>query len=318
MGNHPFNVIVVLFWLATMTWLVVAKVLPPLRVGEPPSYQSILELSADQAPVCFSIRLDSKPIGWAANRLVKRPDGVSEFYSRVVLSDLPLEELAPNWLSTVLEPVLRDLGPIDVDKKSKMVIDPLGRLVGFESRLRVADYPDAIKVLGEIEGSRVKLSVQSGDIPRKLESYLPPNAMMSDELAPQTLLPGLRVGQTWTVPMYSPFRPLTSPIEILQARVERAERIKWFGQRADAKLIVYRDDPGAGLADGATRGRAWVRDDGVVLRQEVAVLNSRLHFLRLPDDKAETVGKALGIDLAGSLPDKLSRELLDASDSGAP
>ena len=38
MGNHPFNVIVVLFWLATMSWLIVAKVLPPMRVGEPPSY----------------------------------------------------------------------------------------------------------------------------------------------------------------------------------------------------------------------------------------------------------------------------------------
>jgi hypothetical protein len=57
MGNHSFNVIVVLFWFATMSWLVAAKIVPPLRVGEPPDYASILQESTHQPPVCWSIHL---------------------------------------------------------------------------------------------------------------------------------------------------------------------------------------------------------------------------------------------------------------------
>ncbi len=318
MGNHPFNVVVVLFWLATMTWLFVVKVLPPMRVGEPPSYQSILDESRRQPPVCWSIRLNDKPIGWAANKLVRRNDGVTELHSRVYLRNLPLDELAPNWLARVLEPVLRDLGPIDIDKKSKMIVDPLGRLVGFESRVRIADIPDAIKVRGNVEGSTLKLKVQSGNVSHRIERYLPPNALMTDELSPQTVMPGLRVGQTWTVPLYSPFRSPRSPIEILQARVEQIESITWGGRQVRTKLIVFRGDPGSGLAGDESRGRMWVRPDGVVIRQEVTVFRSRLHFLRLPDRTAQLVMTSLGDDLSAELSDKTAGELLDLSSAPSP
>ena len=50
MGNLQFNVVVVLFWCTTMGWLVVAKILPPLRVGEPPNYASILQETSDEVP----------------------------------------------------------------------------------------------------------------------------------------------------------------------------------------------------------------------------------------------------------------------------
>jgi hypothetical protein len=316
MGNHPFNVIVVLFWLAMMGWLVVAKVVPPMRVGEPPSYQSILDESLRQPAVCWSIRIGDRPVGWAANKLARRSDGITEIYSRVYLQNLPLDELAPGWLLSVLRPALRELGPLDVDKKSKVVVDPLGRLVGFESRVRIADIPDAIKVQGKIEGSALKLSVQSGDMPQKLEHFLPPHALVLDELSPHTVLPGLRVGQSWTVPLYSPFRPPTSPIEILQARVESAERFTWCGQPVDSKLIVYRGDPGSGLSSDESRGRMWVRDrDGVVLAQEVTVLRSRMQFSRLPEQKSAQIAEALGDDWSGALTDELADELLDVADS---
>ncbi|MGD9721368.1 MAG: hypothetical protein AB7O59_09175 [Pirellulales bacterium] len=310
MGNHVFNVTVVLFWLATMGWLVVAKVLPPMRVGEPPSYRSILAESQRQLPVCWSIHLEDRPIGWAANRLVRRADGISELHSRVYLQDLPLDELAPGWLANVLKPVLRDLGPLDIDKQSSLVVDPLGRLVGFESHVRIAEIRDAIKVQGQIEGSSLKLTVQSGEMPHKFERYLPPNALVTDELSPQTSLPGLRVGQSWTVPLYSPFRPPTSPIEVLQARVERAEAFTWDGARVASKLIVYRGDPGSGLSGDEARGRMWVRDDGMVLRQEVTVLRSRLNFLRLPDRQAARLANALGSDWSGTPDVEMTNEIL--------
>ena len=115
---------------------------------------------------------------------------------------------------------------MDLDKKTRLTIDPLGGLVGFESRVRLGKIEDAIKVQGQIEGGILKLPVRTGDSPITCEVNLPPRALMGDELSPQARLPGLRVGQTWTVPLYSPFRPPNSPMEILQAIVERQDTLR--------------------------------------------------------------------------------------------
>jgi hypothetical protein len=318
MGNHPFNVIVILFWLAAMSWLVVAKIVPPLRVGEPPNYASILEQGVDQPPVCWSIRMHDRAIGWAANKVVRRKDGITELYSRVYLGQFPWDDIAPGWLENVLKPMLSNFREMDVDKKSKLVVDPLGRLVGFESRVRVGNLPNAIKVSGQMEGSILKLSLQSGEFSHKGDHYLPPNALTSDELSPQANMPGLSVGQTWTVPLYSPFRSPNSPMEILQATVDRQDQLTWNGKSVKAHVIIYRDDPGSGLTSSEPRGRVWVRDDGVVLRQEVAIFRSHVHFVRLSEDRAEEIWRALGPDWNDALPAPVAKQLLEQLRDEAP
>ncbi len=102
MGNPAFNVIVVLFWLATMSWLVVAKIVPPLRIGEPPTYSSIIADTQGEQATCWSIRMNGRTIGWAANAMLRQPEGINEFYSRVYLAELPFDELAPGWLSSLV------------------------------------------------------------------------------------------------------------------------------------------------------------------------------------------------------------------------
>jgi hypothetical protein len=318
MGNLQFNVVVVLFWCTTMGWLVVSKILPPLRVGEPPNYSSILKETGDETPVCWSIHLQNKPIGWAANKTVRRKDGITDMYSRVYLCEFPWEELAPSWLGAVLKPVFNNLAELDIEKKSRLVIDPLGRLVEFESRVRVADIVDAIKVQGQIENSNLRLSVQSGDLPYKLEQRLPPNSLMSDELSPQVRMPGLRTGQTWTVPLYSPFRSPSSPIEILQAVVDRDDSLTWGGQTRPCRVIVYRGDSGSGQAGSEIRGRVWVDRDGIVLRQEIAIFRSHLHFIRLPAPDAEIVAEELGEDWSASLSTVRAKQLLRRVHADAP
>ncbi len=312
MGNHAFNITVVLFWLATMSWLVVAKVLPPLRVGEPPNYASILKESDVQLPVCWSIRLHDRPIGWAATKITKRNDGISDMFSRVYLDELPLDELVPGWISTVLKPMLSELGDMDIDKRTRLVVDPLGRLVNFESRVRVGDFADAIKVQGQIEGAYLRLTVQSGElISYKDDQYLSPDALLTDELSPQTRMPGLRVGQKWTVPLYSPFHPQNSPMEILQAVVDREDRITWGGSTVGCRVIIYRSDSGSPHAPNDVRGKIWVRHDGTVLRQEVNIFKSRLQFVRIPDDGAQDLCDALADDWAGSLSKEVAKGLLE-------
>jgi hypothetical protein len=310
MGNHQSNLVVVLFWCATMTWLVVAKIVPPLRVGEPPSYAKILQQSGDEPPVGWQIQFDNRTIGWAANKLVRRKDGITDLYSRVYLGKLPWDELAPGLLGSVLKPVLVNLGPMDVDKKTRLVIDPLGRLVEFESRVRMGSLADVVKVQGQIEGAKLKLSAQSGELPYKVEQSLPPNALMNEELSPQVRMPGLRVGQAWTVPLYSPFRAPNSPVEVLQAVVERQERLTWGGKSVPCHVVVYRADSGATAAAADPRGRMWVDPEGFVLRQEITIMGSHLHFVRLGSKVAEDVCTALGHDWFGELPSHVARGLL--------
>ena len=318
MGNHPFNVIVILFWFATMGWLVVAKIVPPMRVGEPPNYSSIIEQAHDHRPVCWSVRLHDRTVGWGAGKIERRNDGITSLESRIYLGDFSWDEMIPAWLAGVLKPVFDDLGQPDLYKKSRLDLDPLGRLVGFESSVRIAGLIDAIKVQGQIEGTSMKLSIQSGEFRDKIERYLPPNALMTDELSPQSLMPGLRVGQKWTVPMYSPFRAPSDPIEILQAAVEREDYITWGGRRVRSRVIVYRPDAGSGLTNNEPRGRVWVGDDGLVLRQEVTILRSHLQFVRLSDDEASELVAALGEDWNRNVSHQTARRVMRQLDTLSP
>src|SRR5690606_38020763 len=131
---------------------------------------------------------------------------------------------------------------------------------------------------GTVEGSQLKLLVRSGDVQLPINRSLGANSLMNDELSPQSRMPNLRVGQTWTVPLYSPFRSPHSPMDILQAAVEDEEAIIWDGERTEVRVVVYRGDPGSGRGSEDVRGRMWVRADGVVLRQEVAVFKSLVRF----------------------------------------
>ncbi len=314
MGGRAFNTAVVLVWLAAMSWLVVVKVLPPLQVGEPPSYKAILSNSTEQPPVCWVIRWNDESVGFAASRVVEQVDNMREIHSRVFFSQLPLNEMAPGWLGAIVRPLLFRLGSLDMDAQSRLEIDPLDHLVGFESKVRLANIPDAIRMHGTMEGSQLKLSIQSGDFSYHTEKYLPPDALVGDELSPQANLPGLRKGQTWTMPIYSPFRPMDSPMDILQATVERDDSILWNNEACEVLLVVYRSEAGSGAISGQeSRGRLWVRHDGLVLKQEVNVFNSRLQFVRLsPDDGKrllEGLNSTLGKDWDGPLTSKHAQRI---------
>jgi hypothetical protein len=324
MGSRAFNTVVVLVWLAAMSWLVKEKVLPPLQVGEPPNYQAILSDQSKQPPVCWAIRWDDQPVGFSASMIIEREDNMREIHSRVFFSQLPLDEMAPGWLGAIVRPMLSKLGRLDMDAQSRLEIDPLHHLVGFESKVRLANIPNAIRMHGAVDGSKLKLAVQSGDFSYRTEKYLPPDALVGDELSPQALLPNLRRGQTWTMPVYSPFRPPSSPVDILKATVERDDNTVWHGKTYPTKVVVYRSDAGSGvLSAHEARGKLWVREDGLVLRQDVNVFNSRLSFLRLSADDGTkliaSLNAALGGEWTGDLSSKHAQRiwsLLSIRESG--
>jgi hypothetical protein len=311
MYSRWFSVGVVLFWMASMGWLIQQKILPPLVVGDPPTYRSILadHRTLDE-PVGWSIRLNEEPLGWATSRAGLLDNGVTQFKSKVRLTRLPISEITPSWL----KPILRMLGSenelsaldLAVAATGTLDIDPLGRPIGFNSTATFGDQPDSgrigvkrdvtqrvaagtlrfqVVMQGTVEGNQLKLKVRSGDFVYNTSTFLAADALMTDALSPQARLPHLKVGQSWTVPVYSPLRPPTSPMEVLHATVERQEPIEWRSRVLPAMLVVFRGDPGAELTSGqAARARAWVGPDGMVLKQELVLLQARLTFERLAAD----------------------------------
>jgi hypothetical protein len=306
MYSRWFSVAVVMFWIATMGWLLQCKILPPLVVGDPPTYRTILaDRQEAERPAGWMIQLDNKPLGWATSRPYLLDNGVTEFRSRVHLNRLPLEEITPGWMKSLLRMVdSRELGQValNVDLEGALEIDPLGRPIGFNSKASFgestarrdaqgflapgeSDARYSISIQGTVEGRQLKLKVRSGEFVYNTSTYLSPDALMTDALTPQARLPELKVGQSWTVPIYSPLRPPTSPVEVLHARVERREPLVWQEQVLPTYLVVFHSDPGSEMTSHReARAKAWVSLDGDVLKQEVILPASRMTFERLPDN----------------------------------
>jgi len=296
MHSWRFNLAVVTLWLATMTWLVTEKVLPPLVVGEPPTYSRIIEAEKHDSPVGWHLSLNHRSVGWALSDTQRQPTGLVEIHGRVHFTALPLEKVMSTWARTFSRLIAQPIDKLRIDARSVLTIDPLGHLLGFDSAVRLPPLDEVLRVRGTVEGQLLHLTIRTGGAAIASEAFLPSDALLSDALSPQTRLPGLRVGQRWTVPVYSPLWPAKTPLEIIHAEVENLEAIFWNGVMEDCWLVVYRSDSGSGSNNDAqeARGRLWVRRDGTVLRQQVLLFDSLITFDRLPNSAAEQLAKAAG------------------------
>ncbi len=298
MLSRWYSVTVVVFWLSTMSWLVVRKVLPPMLVGEPPSYDRILA-DSPHAPdvVSWDILLDGQPLGRAVNRRELLDDEITRYDSRVLLERLPFGKLPIARLSGLASGKDGDLIDLDLETHSIVEVDPLGRLVSFEIELRLGPLQRAVVLLGTVDVDQLSLTVHAGDFSYETSSYIGDKTMIADSLSPQPQLPGLRLGQHWTVPVYNPLSPQNRPVEILQATVERQELLFWNHSAVNTLVVAYRRDSDSGLgADAEPQARAWVRRDGAVLKQQIQLFGSWLEFVRRarpPADARDAPGRAL-------------------------
>jgi hypothetical protein len=267
-----------MLWLVSMGWLIAEKVAPPLLVGERPP---VLAEDAAKArvPVAWQLLLDNQPLGWASTDTVERPDQILEMRNRVHLDRLPVREIAP-WLARMFDPDGRD-GQMPFDTDSRVELDD-GKLLGFRTSITLGDVQDAILVHGTVEDQRLQLTVRAGNFAYNTATDLYSGAMVGDALSPRPRLSQLRVGQTWTEPVYNPLHPPNSPVQIMQATVQRREPIGWNRQIVNAFVVLYQNDAGAEGPASTARARAWVAEDGTVLKQEVSLLGVKLLFVRLP------------------------------------
>ena len=173
MHSRWFNAAVVMLWLATMSWLVTEKVLPPLLVGEPPSYSRIVEAQKDAPPVGWRMSLNGRPLGWALSDTKLQPTGLTEIHGRVHFDALPLEEMMPGWLRALSRLIEQPIDRLQMDARSVLTIDSLGHLVRFDSTVRVDPFNEVIRVHGTVEGRQLQLVVRAGGASFTSEAFLP-------------------------------------------------------------------------------------------------------------------------------------------------
>lgn len=286
MGNRIFVAVVLLLWASTMSWLVVEKILPPFFSGEPPAHG----IRTDSQPVCWQIECAGRSVGYAVRQAVPGAMSTTEIHSRVLLEDVPLKEMAPQWMSSIVD----DLGRIRLDSRSRIVLDALGTLSSFDTKVQLNELPLVVKVYGRIDGSELLLRFHSGDMSHEVRFPFPSKKQLDGELIPEPKLLQVYVGRRWQIEMFSLFRPPTDSLSLLQAEVVAEETIRQAGRMVRAKRIEYRDMSAVGVAaDHTLRAAVWVADDGTVLRQDVVLVNAKLRFERRTDIEALHLARRL-------------------------
>jgi len=273
MGNRVFVGVVVMLWAGTMSWLMVARILPPFFHGEPPAHGTLVR----DRPVCWQIEYDGRPVGYAVSQAVPGALGTTEVHSRVLLEDISIRELAPQWMGSLV----RGLGKISLDTRTALVLDSLGSLSSFDTKVRLNDLPLVMKVQGRVEGAELRLKIQSGEVTHEVSYPAPSQSLMANELIPEPKLLQVYVGRKWQQEIFSPFRPPNSSMEIVQAEVVEEGVITQEGETRRARKIEFRSLSAAGVAANNTlRAVVWVADDGTVLRQDIYLMSARLRFER--------------------------------------
>jgi hypothetical protein len=262
-GNRIFVAVVVVLWLVTMSWLVVVKILPPLDQGLPPSYD--------------------RNLGWAVNRVEEGSQDTRDIRARVVLSQIPLADLAPSLISSLVQ----DVGRVSLDAKSRLELDTLGNLAGFEATLFINDIR-TVRMIGRVEKSELRLRIRAGEFEHTEHRFFPHWARLGGELTPDGRMPGMYAGRTWKMQVFSPFRPPSDPTELVEGEVVGTEMIQHAGRTESVRRVEFRRLQSAGVASGNdVRGIVWVAEDGRVLRQEVNVFNAKVRFERMSDEVAK-------------------------------
>ena len=286
MGNKIFGVVVFLLWGVTMSWLLVAKILPPFFHGDPPRASHYSRLR----PVAWNIELHGQPCGMSVSQAAEGTLDTIEIHSRVRLDRVPLPEVAPQWMRSVL----RNLGEVRLDIRNRATFDSLGALATFRTSVKVDEVESVVKMSGRVQAGQLHLRIQAGDYSRRSQHAWTERSLMGGELSPEPRLLRAYTGRKWREEVYSPFGAPGAPAEMLEAEVLDEELVRIGEQYISAKKVVYRSLSAAGVSrKDRLRAVVWVRDGGQVIRQDAYFMNVRLRFTRMSDEESEKLADEL-------------------------
>jgi len=231
------GVAIVLFWAASMSWLVWHDVWPVLSAGEPPKASACPEAGRSE----YQVGLLNK-YGHRLGTIWSTYEVVSTQPERTDVIHLHGFPILPSALIEIQSRFTRD-----------------GELDEFDLELTGLEQP--IKVHGERFASVYGFSAQVGLWHETFKVNAADAGLIGAVFQPFASLPGLHVGQTWRMQVVNPlalvtgFGPEFTPIVVKVT--ERQTMTTTDGREVDCLVV---EAPGV---------RAWVQDNGLVVRQEV-------------------------------------------------
>ncbi|MDR3618700.1 MAG: hypothetical protein P4L85_05060 [Paludisphaera borealis] len=268
------SVAILIYWSIAAFWLLTWEVLPELSLGYPPDLRSITAAGDDSKPVTWAIDVIDDPlhpdvrrsVGQAVTSSKRLPDGGVELSSQVVFDAGELLKRMP----------LSNTTNVRLNIASSYRVDSKGNLQGFDMKVTNADLDDGlVTVKGRLKGPLMEVTA-TGMVPalnRKMSFPYEPRGVVHDALRPFDRLPGLHVGQRWDTRMINPF---TGAVEVARVEVKRRGLIDWNGEAVSGFEVEQHAGP--------VTAKAWVRLDGVIIRQEVPLPFLNMVLERLPDE----------------------------------
>ncbi|GAC1473998.1 MAG: hypothetical protein NVSMB9_23580 [Isosphaeraceae bacterium] len=277
MPSRLVCVAILFYWLVASVGLVSRDLLPELNIGAPPDLRTIAAAGLDSPPAHWNIQVvdptrvppSLRVVGLAVTESRRGADGGVELSSKVTLDSGRL-------LSGLLKGAsYAGAGNDQISFLSTYRVDPSGNLRSFHSEVRMINQPEDLwRIDGRRKGSVMEI-VSDGPLPvlnRTLSFPYQPHGVVQSQFGPLDRLPGLYVGQRWDEQMAS---PLSGQVETVRAEVKHGDVIYWDKSPVPTLEVLH--------TSKAMTARTWVRQDGLVLRQEVVLPMLRLVLERTPD-----------------------------------
>jgi hypothetical protein len=267
---------ILIYWSIAAFCLLTWDVLPELTLGYPPDLRAIALAGDSTRPVRWSIQVMDdprapearRPVGEAVTSSTRQADGWYEMASRVEFDAGGLLRGTP----------FATRASIRLRIESRYHVDPSGNLQNFEVQVRSREFADElILVKGQLKGKKMEI-VSRGPVPmlnQHLAFDYEPRSVVHDVLGPLDRLPNLHVGQRWESRVINPF---SGQVDRVRVEVKQRTVIHWDGNPVPAFEVVQHVAP--------MSMRTWVRDDGVILRQEVPFPFVRLILDRRGEEAA--------------------------------
>lgn len=243
MYRLAFTAVVVL-WLTAMSALFVRDVWPAWSAQDPPAMTQdrFARLARNEQ---FAIR-DGKGnlIGRAWGVAIVSTSGNTELEGTILLDGL-----------TLVPVVLIE---------SRTEFDKDGKLDSFN--LDVFGVPmTVIRVHGEERGIYFPCEIQVGPLHRQANLDMSASRMIGESMRPFSVLPKLRVGQSWRMQLLDPVSAVVSRKAEFTSVVARVTGKEMYQPEGSPPVECYV------VETWPQQSRAWVAEDGRVLRQEVQV-----------------------------------------------
>lgn len=288
-GNRLYTGVVIVGWLAAMTWLVTDRILPPFYRGDAPATRPSNQVD----PVAWRIEMAGKPCGVAVLQAVSGDGGAKEVHSLMQLDHIEAPKDAPVWLA----PVFKSLRNVSLSMRTTTVYDGMDALSSFHSRLQLNRSDVPIDIRGRVLEKQMRLTIRVGELTKRFDHPWPSSGVLGSDITPSGRLLPLYQGRRWAQEVYSPFGSPNEPTELIVAEVTELLRFTLAGETSDVWHVEYRSSEMTGSTDeGRLRADLYVATDGRILKQETHFLGSRIAFLRQSDEDSEALASLLELE----------------------